>query len=46
MSQMRRDRPKSSGNKEGTVLVAMLAVIAASFLPVIAYNLGGGEHEV
>lgn len=46
MPQMRRDRPKSSENKEGTVLVAMLAVIAASFLPVIAYNLGGGEHEV
>ncbi|BAE46270.1 type IV secretory system conjugative DNA transfer family protein [Rhodococcus erythropolis] len=46
MAQMRRDRPKSSGNKEGTVLVAMLVVIAASFLPVIAYNLGGGEHEV
>ena len=46
MAQMRRERAKTSGNKDVAVLVAVLAVLAASFLPVIAYNLGGGEHEV
>lgn len=43
MSQMRRERPGVSSDKEMTILKVIAVAIPASFLPVIAYNLGGGE---
>jgi type IV secretory pathway TraG/TraD family ATPase VirD4 len=46
MSQMRRDRPTTSGDKELVVLKALGAAIAASFLPVFAYNLAAGHETV
>lgn len=46
MSQMRRDRPKTSGDKDVAALITLVAVVLVSFLPVIAYTLGGGEHQV
>lgn len=46
MSQMRRDRPPVSGNKELVILKALGVAIPASFLPVFAYNLGGGQETL
>jgi type IV secretory pathway TraG/TraD family ATPase VirD4 len=46
MTEMRRDRPKVSRNKEMVVLKAIAVAVPASFLPVFAYNLGGGEETL
>ncbi len=46
MTEMRRDRPRVSRNKEMVVLKAIAVVVPASFLPVFAYNLGGGDETL
>lgn len=43
MSQMRRERPGVSSDKDMMILKGIAVAIPASFLPVAAYNLGGGE---
>lgn len=43
MPRMRRDRPHVSADKDLKLLTVIAVVIPASFLPVIAYHLGGGQ---
>lgn len=46
MSQMRRERPGVSADKDMMILKAIAVAVPASFLPVIAYKLGGGEDSM